>query len=238
MEKPYTICHILSSLNGKIAGPFMGTETVRVMSGEYARLRAKMEGDAWLYGTTTTKEFIGGRTPKLPKNARLIPDEDFVAEDHAQLYYVSIDALGEIGWESGTFSRSGCPDAHVIEVLTAKAPIEYRAYLREREISYIIAGEEELDFDLAKRKLFQLFSIKKLVVCGGGGIDWSMMEVGEIDELSLVIAPAADGEPDTPSVFVRMANVPEGSTVEFALKDVTRLGKDGVYLTFEVKKNG
>ncbi len=30
MERPYVICHILSSLDGKIAGPFMGTETVRL----------------------------------------------------------------------------------------------------------------------------------------------------------------------------------------------------------------
>ncbi len=27
MERPYVICHILSSLDGKITGPFMGTET-------------------------------------------------------------------------------------------------------------------------------------------------------------------------------------------------------------------
>lgn len=25
MERPYVICHILSSLDGKITGPFMGT---------------------------------------------------------------------------------------------------------------------------------------------------------------------------------------------------------------------
>lgn len=28
MERPYVICHILSSLDGKINGPFMGTEAV------------------------------------------------------------------------------------------------------------------------------------------------------------------------------------------------------------------
>nr|WP_275955323.1 hypothetical protein [Mediterraneibacter glycyrrhizinilyticus] len=27
MKRPYVICHILSSLDGKINGPFMGTET-------------------------------------------------------------------------------------------------------------------------------------------------------------------------------------------------------------------
>ena len=39
MKRPYVICHILSSLDGKINGPFMGTETVAGLSREYGALR-------------------------------------------------------------------------------------------------------------------------------------------------------------------------------------------------------
>lgn len=35
MERPYTICHILSALDGKITGAFMGTEAAGTVSGEY-----------------------------------------------------------------------------------------------------------------------------------------------------------------------------------------------------------
>ena len=31
MERPYVICHILSSLDGKITGPFIGTEAAGVL---------------------------------------------------------------------------------------------------------------------------------------------------------------------------------------------------------------
>ena len=46
MNRPYMICHILSALNGKISGSFMGTESSRFMGGEYARIRTAYQADA------------------------------------------------------------------------------------------------------------------------------------------------------------------------------------------------
>ena len=65
MERPYVICHILSSLDGKINGAFMKTGSVSVLGAEYGKCRTEMSADAWLYGATTTKEFTGFRTPDL-----------------------------------------------------------------------------------------------------------------------------------------------------------------------------
>ena len=48
MNKPYVICHILSSLDGKINGPFMEAETTKAIGAEYRKLREEMEADAWL----------------------------------------------------------------------------------------------------------------------------------------------------------------------------------------------
>ena len=39
MNRPYTICHILSALDGKITGEFMRMESTRSVSGEYGRIR-------------------------------------------------------------------------------------------------------------------------------------------------------------------------------------------------------
>ena len=117
MNRPYTICHILSALDGKITGEFMEMESARSVSEEYGRIRTEYQADAWLYGTITTKEFTGWRKPE-PDFGTEVPDGDFVAEKQAPLYYVSVDVQGEIGWESGTFHKAGRPDAHVIEVLT------------------------------------------------------------------------------------------------------------------------
>ena len=165
MERPYVICHILSSLDGKINGPFMGTEAVGALGAEYGKYRTKVNADAWLYGTTTTKEFTGFRKPVLEKSGE-VPDGDFVADDRAELYYISVDVDGEIGWESGTFRNKGRAPAHVIEILTASTQTAYKAYLRKTGVSYIIAGEKRLDCEMAMKKLHELFHMEKVVICG------------------------------------------------------------------------
>lgn len=39
MDRPYMICHILSALDGKISGEFMGTEAAQSAGAEYGRIR-------------------------------------------------------------------------------------------------------------------------------------------------------------------------------------------------------
>ena len=235
MNRPYIICHILSTLDGKITGAALGTDVAREMSGEYARIRTEYQADAWLYGTVTTKEFTGWRKPELDFGTE-VPDGDFVAEAQAAFYYVSVDTQGEIGWESGTFLKAGRPDAHVIEVLTELTPAAYRAYLRKHGVSYILAGSEQLDSKLAVEKLYQLFGIDTLLICGGGTINWTFLQQGAVDELSLLIAPVADGNPDSVTVFEKLPLLPPSSPAAFRLKNIERLKDDGVRLVYTLSR--
>lgn len=239
MKRPYVFCHILSSLDGKINGPFMGTGSAAGLAGTYASLRSGMNADAWLYGTSATKEFTDHVRPVL-EDGSSVPDGDFVADDQAELYYVSVDTEGEIGWESGTFANRGRTPAHVIEVLTDSISASYKAYLRKRGVSYILAGRDSLDCRLAAEKLYRLFHIKKLLICGGGVVNWSFLQAGVIDELSLLLAPVTDGSRGSASLFTQLSSLNEGSPVEFTLKTVEKAGDNGVYLNYlaENAENG
>ena len=234
MERPYVICHILSSLDGKINGPFMGAETVGALGAEYGKYRAEMNADAWLYGTTTTKEFTGFRRPVL-ESAGEVPEGDFIADDRAELYYISVDVGGEIGWTSGIFRNKGRAPAHVIEILTAATSAAYKAYLRKTGVSYIIAGEKELDCETAMKKLYELFHIEKVLICGGGVVNWSFLQAGMVDELSLFLAPVTDGSVGTASLFTQIPSLTEGKPVEFLLKETEKIGDGGLRLNYQVK---
>lgn len=234
MERPYVICHILSSLDGKINGPFMGTEAVGVLGAEYGKYRTKMNADAWLYGTTTTKEFTDFRKPVLEKGGE-VPDGDFVADNGAELYYISVDVDGEIGWESGTFRNKGRVPAHVIEILTASTQAAYKAYLRKTGVSYLIAGEKRLDCETAMKKLYELFHIEKVLICGGGVVNWSFLQAGMVDELSLFLAPVTDGGSGAASLFTQIPSLTEGKPVEFLLQETEKIGDGGLRLNYQAK---
>jgi riboflavin biosynthesis pyrimidine reductase len=236
MNRTYIICHILSALDGKITGKFMDTESARTLSEEYARIRTAFHADAWLYGTVTTKEFTGYKNPKRESVTDDIAEGDFVAEKDAALYYISVDTKGEIGWESGTFRKAGRPDAHVIEILTEDTPATYMAYLRRHGVSYILAGKEKLDCKIAAEKLYCLFGIETMLICGGGTVNWTFLQQGVMDELSLLIAPTADGSPTSVTVFEESDYLPPAAPAEFQLKEVERLKGDGIRLTYLVRK--
>ena len=92
-----------------------------------------------------------------------------------------------------------------------------------------------LDSKIAVEKLYRLFGIDTLLICGGGTINWTFLQQGAVDELSLLIAPAADGNPDSVTVFEKSALLPPGSPAVFQLKNIERLKGEGVRLVYTVK---
>ena len=118
-------------------------------------------------------------------------------------------------------------------MLTESVGDNYIAHLRENNISYIFAGKAKLDIPLALQKLNDLFPINSVMLSGGGAINWSFLQAGCIDELSLLIAPATDGLRDTATTFDRSSFMADGVPVGFILKEAKRVRPDGVWLTYE-----
>ena len=78
-----------------------------------------------------------------------------------------------------------------------------------------------MDYRVLMEKLYRLFHIETLMLGGGGVLNWSFLQAGFCDEVSIVLAPAADGSNDTPALFadvpmsfqLQQAEVLEGSVV-------------------------
>lgn len=237
MNRPYIVCHMLTALDGKITGAFMDSPAAEAAGREYEKINRKYNPDAWLCGRVTTDEnFTFYRKPDLDENAETVPEGDFIAVGNADMYYVSVDASGKIGWSSNTLLYDERPAAHIIEVLTEKVSNSYRSFLRKLNISYIIAGENKLDCTLAAKKLKEFFNINTLMVSGGGFINWSFLNENLVDELSLVIAPAADGDTKSVTLFEKADYLPEKLPIEFSLKDVQKLSGDVIWLNYTIKK--
>jgi riboflavin biosynthesis pyrimidine reductase len=78
---------------------------------------------------------------------------------------------------------------------------EYLAFLRDRGVSYLLAGARDVDLPRALEKIGQRFGVRTLMLEGGGRINGGMLRAGQIDEVSLLIAPVADGRMGTPALF-------------------------------------
>jgi riboflavin biosynthesis pyrimidine reductase len=80
-------------------------------------------------------------------------------------------------------------------------PDNYLAFLRSKGVSYVFGGRNDVNLARVLAKLRREFGIEKLLLEGGGKINGSFLAANLIDEVSVLIAPIADGSIGTPSLF-------------------------------------
>lgn len=238
MNRPYIFCHMMTSLDGKIMGNYMDTPEGSAAGKVFYNIAFGKEPyyrhQGWLSGRITTDDnFTFYEKPKLDEAAAEVPEGDFVAKK-TDMYYVSIDPSGRLGWKSSTLIYSETK-AHVLEVLTEKAGNAYKAFLRKLGISYIIAGTDNLDYALAMRKLKELFGIETLMLGGGAALNWSVIQAGMCDEVSVVIAAAADGSPTTQTLFMARKDLSDETPVRFDLQSAEVKDGGSVWLRYQVR---
>ena len=221
MSGMFVVCHMLASLDGKIDGAFFGAKEAAPALKAYGDLRGFYGCQATLYGTTTMLGgYADGRVNSLPAAGNPLPKEDWVNVKGRDMgnFVVSVDPKGELAFSSHISEKKGRAPAHIIEALTEQASPEYLAYLREKGVSYVFAGQETLDCGLLLKKLHSLFAIEKLMVAGGGVMNWSFLSEGLLDEISLVVAPVADGSNTAVSIFEQAPFLPGHSPVGLTLQ--------------------
>ena len=239
MNRPYIFCHMMTSLDGKIMGQYMETPEGSAAGDVFYRIsfgkKPHYKHQGWLSGRVTTDDnFTFYEKPELDGQAAAVPEGEFVAKK-TDMYYVSVDPSGKLGWKQAELTYVDTT-AHVIEVLTGKAGNAYKAFLRKLGISYIIAGEDSLDYGVALEKLKGLFGIETLMLGGGGVLNWSFIQAGMCDEISVVIAAAADGSSDTPALFETRGGLASDQPVRFELQSAEVKDGGSVWLRYLVKK--
>src|SRR3954462_10814303 len=96
--RPRIICHMLSSVDGKIDGASLRAVMV---NGDYEATGATLNGDAWICGRTTMQQHFAEDEPFVSTaNTPAGPQPTFVARK-ATSYAISVDTLGKLRWESG-----------------------------------------------------------------------------------------------------------------------------------------
>lgn len=237
MDRPYIFCHMLTSLDGKIMGNYMDTPEGERASRDFYEIAFGKEPyyrhQGWLSGRITTDDnFTFYEKPALDAAAPTVPEGDYVAR-RSGMYYVSIDLAGKLGWKSHEVHYEDTT-ADVVEVLGARAGNDYKAFLRKKGISYIMAGDDKLDYGQLLSKLKRLFGIETLMLGGGGVLNWSFIQAGCCDEVSVVVTSAADGSRETQTLFMTREGLTDDRPVGFSLLETRTLPSGSVWLRYKI----
>jgi riboflavin biosynthesis pyrimidine reductase len=240
MSRPRIICHMHTLLNGKIDGIANPTPLGMRSQKLYFDLflgedRAFTKHKGWISGSGTSRAMLGdGPAIDLTEPAAPVPAGDHIADPDAQMHYFAVDRSGTLAWDRSTFSYFDV-DAHIVELIPASVSDAFKAHLRSVGVSYLIAGDEELDMAEAVRKIGETFETEEIILGGGATLNWSMIRQGLCDEISLVLMPTADGENDTNSLFEAAEKYSSPAPIAFSLKSVKALEDDSVWLRYDVQ---
>lgn len=239
MKKPYVIIHTHTAVDGNI--DIMDLPEFEEASRQYQELaldpeKQQFDIQGYLNGKNTTEDNMTFyKEPDVNEDAPVVPTGDYIADADAPMYYLSIDPRGELAFQENTFGYGGV-SSHILEILTEDASNAYKDFLRRKEISYIIAGEKQIDYAVMLDKLYNKFGIERMMVGGGGTLNWSFLQNDLVDEVSMIIAPIANADPDGHRFFY--AKEPY-STIEpraFELKSVEALESGTVWVRYTVKE--
>ena len=229
MNRPYVICHMLQSIDGKIAGGFFREKQTLELAKIYSDISKDYNGDAIIYGTTTAQEMFSSSKTVPVLNQNPIQKIDYIYKNDKNKWIVVIDPQGQISFDQFVYQNPRLKDKNLIVILTENISSQYLETLKSLNISYLFTGKDEIDLRLALEKLYDLFSIKKLLLQGGGITNTYFIKEDLMDELSLVVSPVVSGEEKQPNIF-KDCHEYIGQT--FDLKQSDLLMKSGFYLKY------
>jgi len=182
--KPEIIIHNSISLDGSLTGFMPDMELHYKIAGEY-------KPDAHLIGSETIikgNEMFGEGIPDETPS-----DFEKPCRSESLPWWVIVDSGGKLQGMLHTCRRfEYCRD--VIVLVSEATPSDYIDHLRERNYHFIITGKEKVDLKLALDRLCENFSISKIVTDTGRVLGNLLINMGIVNEVSLLIHPVIIGE--------------------------------------------
>ena len=193
MSKPYIVCHMMSSIDGRIDCAM--TAQIKGVD-EYYKTLDSLNVPARLSGRVTAELEMALKGKFVPENPEQINKECFSKKKDSEKMDIVVDSNGILLWEEDSKYEK-----HHLIITSEKVSKEYLNYLDNRNISYIACGKEKIDLKKAMEILYNEFKVQRLALVGGPLINSAFLDEGLLDEISLLIGLGIDGRKGMQGVF-------------------------------------
>ncbi|RZL12964.1 MAG: RibD family protein, partial [Pedobacter sp.] len=230
-NRPYIVCHMASTINGRIISENWGRiEDRRRYSALYEQCHNSFENQAWMVGRKTLEKDFNERLDlQSIKPSPNISREAFIGDPNATSFVIALDSKGKLGWDSNEIDGD-----HVIVILTEDISNDYLNYLKLKNISYVFAGKNRVSFKVALEKIGELFPIRTIMLEGGGHINGAMLQEDLIDEISIVLLPVIDATSHSPTTFEIPVPLHDKENQNLSYQSVEQLDNGVLWLKYSI----
>ena len=223
MKRPYTICHMMTSLDGRIDCAM--TSKLRGVDAYYQTL-AELDVATTVSGRVTAELEMSEPGTFIPQNPEIYGKEGFSKKTDAKGYEVIVDTKGKLLWP---ISKS--KEKPYLIVTSEQVTKEYLHYLDGQNISWIVCGKERIDLARASEILASEFHVERMGIVGGSKINTGYLDSGLLDEISILVGSGIDGRGGMAAVFDGLPM--EHDVISLKLMDVKRYDSDAVWLRYK-----
>lgn len=224
MNRPYVICHMMQSVDGRVACDMVD----KISGDEYYEALASLDCPSHVEGKHSYQIHYCGFDEFRPNMSGNIDQEKWFIANKVSGYSISVDTRGVLLWNDTDNTNRLC-------IVSEQTSPEYLSYLENKGISYIATGKSGVDLQRAMEILHGEFGVDRLAVVGGGKINGAFLSAGLIDELSAMIAPGIDGRIGQPALFDGIKEHESFMPTSLSFKDVKVLENGVIWARYDVR---
>ncbi len=130
--------------------------------------------------------------------------EDFLPED-------IINRTGRKTWTSivdgrGRFRNAYTadtddPETYMVHLTTETVPPEYLAFLRLKNIPYLVEGQNKVNLPMMLQKVKAKLKVNTIATSSGGRLSGALIRDSLLDEINILFSPIVIGGYNTPTLF-------------------------------------
>ena len=225
MSKPYIICHMMMSLDGRIDCAM--TSKLSGVDDYYFTLDA-LNVPTTVSGRVTAQLEMALEGKFSSDTRTAYGRTGFSKNMSAAGYEVVVDSKGTLLWPDAADM-----DKPYLIITSTNVTKEYLDYLDSRHISWIAAGDGKADLSAAVKILAENFGVERMAVVGGPIINTAFLKSGLLDEISILIGAGIDGRGGMPAVFDGLEMSCDVTPLK--LSDVKKFDSGAVWLRYKTK---
>jgi 2,5-diamino-6-(ribosylamino)-4(3H)-pyrimidinone 5'-phosphate reductase len=226
MDRPYTFINVAMTADGKIDTAERKGAAIS-SKGDKARVdQLRADADAILVGGKTLLEEL----PKLTVKSEALREGRIRQGRSPNPIKVGVVTVADIPLDSDFVKVGG---TRVVIFTTSQTSNEQIECLRAHNVEVFVEDAPRVDLSKMMLTLYSI-GVKRLMVEGGGTMNFELMRLGLVDELMIYIAPMIFGGSNAPTLADGIG-VPRDLAIEMNLLDVLQWEDGGIVLRYKIK---
>jgi riboflavin biosynthesis pyrimidine reductase len=253
MNRPKVVLYVGASVDGRIS---LGSNSTMFDTYKQPELYGMLcARDEWESFTKAVYEIhkpdmnLEGSHMLVAENEKLAelpqytgdPDwlyQDFLPDDilnrpERKTWTSVVDGRGR--FRNGYTADCDDPETYMIHLTSEAVPPEYLAFLRERNIPYLIEGENRVDLPKMLEKVKNKLHVNTITTSSGGQLSGALIRSSLLDEINILLSPIVIGGYSIPTLFA--SPEPEWPTVlpnKLQLIELKHFVNDKLWLRYKV----